>query len=305
MNSLKYGATIYFSPLRRDLEDIGNGVKYQNLRSIVFCTENLIIERDLPKALESLKRLITKFEPGGPFKFIRPRTPEVLSYILKFRNIEGITGFVIPKADCISLPAYFEALVNCDKFEIIVTLETEVAFQLRELYRLRDYLLGSRIRPRISAICIGTAFLFSILSLKRDISKSIYETPIGHTIDRLINVFKPSGFDLTAPCYDDMNNIDILNLEISLDINRGLFSKIASHPCQIDTINSAYQVSEEELEMAKAIFDPRNPAVFRQADRMCEKAVHANWARIVLERARLFGVKSMVPGHCRDLSILS
>jgi citrate lyase beta subunit len=219
---------------------------------------------------------------------------------MTFRDIDRIDGFVIPKADLLTLPAYFEILANHDQFEIMVTLETRVAFDLTELYRLRDYLTESPLRPRITALRIGSLDLLSILSLRRDITKSIYETPVGHTIDQLITVFKPANLDLTAPCFEGLSHQETLAQELSLDINRGLFAKTAIHPSQIDVIHTAYQVGDDELEMAKATLDPSNPAIFRLGNRMCEKAVHANWAATVLERARLFGTRGIAAGALND-----
>jgi citrate lyase beta subunit len=289
MNYLQLGATLYMPSLRMDMAEVGNGSKIENLRTVVFCAEDSIRDCDLPQALENLKNLLPRLEPGGISKFIRPRNPEVLKSLLRMPFIEKITGFVLPKADGSSLPEYFKILRHYDNFKIMPTLETTVAFNLFDLYKLRDYISESPLSSRIIALRIGSLDLLNILNLRRDLKKTIYESPLGHTVDQLINVFKPAHIELAAPGFEGLDYNEVLDQELHLDMGRGLFAKTAIHPSQVDIINSAYKVRPDELEMAKAIVDPQNPAVFRLGDRMCEKAVHINWALRVLERARLFG----------------
>jgi citrate lyase beta subunit len=289
--------------LRLDLAEVGNGLKIDNLRTIVYCTEDSIGEDDVKPALENLKNVLPRLEPGGINRFIRPRNPEVLKIILSMPCVENITGFVLPKADRTTLPHYFRVLENFDNFEIMPTIETKVAFDLPELYMLRDYIVQSPLKERILALRIGSLDLLSILNLRRDLSKSIYESPVGHTIDQLINVFAPAGLELAAPGFEGLSHDEILCEELSLDIGRGLFAKTAIHPRQVDLIHSAYQVCAEELEMAAAIVDPQNPAVFRLGDRMCEKAVHSKWALRVLERERLFGSRKLGSESYYDLNL--
>jgi citrate lyase beta subunit len=100
---------------------------------------------------------------------------------------------------------------------------------------------------------------------------------------------------LTAPCFEGIDQNETLAAELFLDVSRGLFGKTAIHPSQIEVIEFAYQVGIDELAMAEAIVDPLRPAIFRLGSRMCEKTVHTNWANTVLERARLYGVRGVVP----------
>jgi citrate lyase beta subunit len=291
MESLKYGATMYMPSLRTDLIEAGNGLKYKNLRTVVFCTEDSTDEKDLPLALGNIHNCLGKLADGGIFRFIRPRNPGVLQILLKMPNINKITGFVLPKADLGNLPAYFEVLGTHENFEIMPTIETKIAFDLPQLYRLRDYLAASPLMGRITALRIGALDLLNILSLRRNVSRSIYLSPIGHIIDQLITVFRPSGLELAAPGYEGLKPNKVLGDELTLDISRGLFAKTAIHPDQIDIIHQAYQVDATDLEMAEAIMDPSRPPIFKLGSRMCEKAVHVNWAVTVYQRARLFGVR--------------
>jgi citrate lyase beta subunit len=289
MKSIKFGATMYAPATRPDLAELGNGLKLPNLRTVVFCAEDSVSLNDLPLALQNIQLALPKLEKVPIHRFIRPRNIEVLKTLLRAPSVTKVNGFVIPKADLNTLPAYLKLLERFEGFEIMPTLETKAVFDLTAMCRLRDFLANSPLASRIAVLRIGSLDLLSVLSLRRDITRAIYDTPIGHAIDQLITIFKPAGFDLSAPGFEGLNQPRTMMEELSLDVSRGLFAKTCVHPNQVDLIHDAYKVQPEELEMAEAILSPDSPAVFRMAGRMCEKAVHANWAAVTLERARLFG----------------
>ncbi|MDR2354372.1 MAG: HpcH/HpaI aldolase/citrate lyase family protein [Deltaproteobacteria bacterium] len=291
MHNLKYGATMYMPATRQDLVLVGNGEKYPELRTLIFCTEDSVSDYDVPLAIKNIQELLPRLEDTDIFRFIRPRNPHILKTILDLPDIHKITGFVLPKISKEILSEYLDLLLYYPNFEIMPILETNLAFDLMRLYEFRDYILKDKRASQIKTLRIGAMDLLNILSLRRGISQNIYETPIGYLIDQLINVFKPAGLSLAAPGFEALAARDVLTTELSLDICRGLYAKTAIHPSQISIINHAYQVDPLDLDMAHAIQDPQNPQVFRFQDRMCEKAVHANWAEVIVERARLFGVK--------------
>ncbi|UQZ90233.1 ATP-binding protein [Deltaproteobacteria bacterium Smac51] len=288
---IELGATMYMPALNGSLVEVGNGWKYGNLRSLIFCTEDSVAERDLPKALDNLTLALLRLEPAPLKRFIRPRNAELLGKLLAFKGLENIDGFVIPKADMKSLPDYFSLLENNERFAIMITIETEAAFDLPALYSLRDFLLAHPLKNRITALRIGALDLMSILGLRREPGQTIYDTPLRHVIDQLITVFRPAGFHIAAPGCEFFDAPEILAAELALDLTRGLMGKTALHPGQLDMINSAYMVSRADLDMARAINDPERPAVFRFDGRMCEKAVHANWAAGIEVRADIYGVR--------------
>jgi citrate lyase beta subunit len=289
VKSIKFGATMYMPASRPDLAEVGNGLKLPNLRTVVFCTEDSVDRADLPLALSNLRRTLPSLAPAPVHRLIRPRDPEVLAEILAMPHIGRVAGFVIPKADRHTLPAYLRLLESRPEFGIMPTLETKAVFDLHEMYRLRDLLAHSPLTPRIPVLRIGSLDLLSILSLRRDVARVVYDTPVAHAIDQLVTVFRPAGLELAAPGFEGLGRPDVLAEELGQDVARGLFAKTCVHPDQIDPIHEAYKVRAEELEMAEAVLDPARPAVFRLGARMCEKAVHAAWAAVVLERARYFG----------------
>jgi citrate lyase beta subunit len=288
---LLLGSTLYMPALRADLAEVGNGRKYGNLRSLIYCTEDSILERDLPRAMAVLAETLPRLESAAVNRFIRVRNPEILSRLLEFKGIENISGFVIPKADLRTLPAYCTILEPHKHFSLMLTLETETVFDLTALCRLRDFLLQSPLRERIAALRTGAQDILSLLGLRREPGVTIYETPMGFIIDQLIAVFRPAGFALAAPVFEYFDAPGLLRRELELDISRGMYGKVALHPAQLEIIESAYKVSRRDLEAAQAVLNPERPAIFRLHDRMYEKAVHTQWAHIIEKRAELCGIR--------------
>lgn len=294
------GAVMYVPALNDALVELGNGWKYSNLRSLIFCTEDSVARPDLPQALDKLRQALIRLEPAPLKRFIRPRNPELLQTLLDCKGLEQIDGFVLPKTDLSNLPAYFSLLERHERFAIMITIETAAAFDLPSLYQLRDFLLQHPLKSRITAIRIGALDLLSLLGLRREPNHTIYDTPLRHVIDQMVTVFRPAGFHLAAPGCECFNAPEILSRELALDLSRGLMGKTALHPEQIELIHLAYMVSQEDLDMARLINDPGQPAVFRFNDRMCEKAVHANWAAGIEARASIYGVRESI-SSCQTL----
>jgi citrate lyase beta subunit len=292
IKAIALGAVMYMPALRPDLSMVASGWKYRNLRTVVFCTEDAVLERDMPLAMANIEQaLISLGDSSAVNIFVRPRNPEILAKILSMEGACKLSGFILPKASLASLPQWLSLLGRHQSFAIMPTLETKEVFDRDEMRRLRDYLAGHALFERILALRIGALDLLSLLGLRRDISLSIYASPLGHVIDGLISVFGPSGLSLCAPGFESLENMALLEEELKLDASRGLFGKTALHPSQVEVIHQAYMVEEEDLEMARAVEDPEKPAVFSLNGRVCEKAVHRAWAESVMERAQLFGVR--------------
>jgi citrate lyase beta subunit len=289
MKSIKLGATLYVPAIRNDLIEVGNRIKFPNLRTVIFCTEDSVRDVDLSTALKNIKTTIPCLEPCGIFRYIRPRNLDVLRKILDMPYIDKINGFVLPKCDLHTTPKYFDVLSDYPNFDIMPILETKIVFNLPDLYMFRDFLCQSPLYSKIISLRIGALDLMSILNIRRDIDKNIYVSPIGYSIDQLITIFKPANFELSAPGFEGLDQNKTLIEELSVDISRGLFSKTAIHPFQVDIIHSAYKVSSNELNVATKLLEPQSPAVFREGNRMYEKSVHTNWALTIIERASIFG----------------
>ncbi|MBX9949437.1 MAG: HpcH/HpaI aldolase/citrate lyase family protein, partial [Candidatus Obscuribacterales bacterium] len=65
----------------------------------------------------------------------------------------------------------------------------------------------------------------------------------------------------------------------------------AIHPDQIGLIEAGFRVDSNDLEEARRILMPDAAAVFKMNGRMCEPTTHTKWARAIIERADLYGVR--------------
>jgi len=300
IRALQLGASLYLPATRPDLVAVGNRDKYPALRSVIFCTEDAVAGRDLPRALDNLEAALPRFEPAPLLRFVRPRSPAVLRRVLQMDGARRLTGFVLPKVTRHNLGEYLAVLGPDAPFDLMVTLETAEAFDPVEMAALRALLLAAPVRGRLLTLRIGGNDLLQHLGLRRPRGRSIYSTPLGLLIDQLVGTFRPHGFNLTGPVFEFLDRPADLAREVRKDLSRGLFGKAAVHPDQVRVIEAEYQVSGRDAAAAERILSDEAPAVFRLDDAMCEPATHRAWAEITRERARLYGVHDRCPGGGRD-----
>lgn len=288
---LQLGASLYVPATRSDLTAIGNGAKLPELRSVIFCTEDAIAPGQVPEALRRLDAALRRIEPSPLLRFVRVRSPEVLRSVLQMDGVDRLTGFVVPKATHRNLGDYLDLLAPEDPFEIMVTLESAEVFDAHEMIQLRDLLQQEASRRRVLSLRFGGNDLLQLLGMRRSRNRSIYQTPLGAVIDRLVTTFRPHGFNLTGPVVEYLDQPRALAREARLDVAHGLFGKSAIHPAQVPIIEEQYRVSARDFEAAQRILDADAPSVFRHQEAMCEPATHRAWAQIACERARLYGVR--------------
>ena len=294
---LHLGASMYV-PATRDpanLAEIGNGRKYPNLRSVIYCTEDAVLTKDVDKALRHLGKALRKLESGPqvPMRFIRVRNPDVLGKVLRMRGIQNIDGFVLPKIYAENLQPYMWMLTGKDEFSIMPTLETKEVFNGKEMAKLRILLEKPGTRERVLCLRIGGNDLLNCLRVRRDPTRTIYETPVGEVIKRLAGEFIPHGFGLSAPVCEVTNpaNLHVLREELALDLMQGLFGKTVIHPDHIEVVEEAYRVCGNDHKEATAILAPDAPAVFKMHNRMCEPTTHRFWASDIVLRGDLYGIR--------------
>ena len=302
---LRLGASLYVPATRGDLVEIANREKLKGVRSVIFCTEDAVLTDDVSTALDVLENALPQMQASpGLLRFIRVRNPHVMGRVLQMRGISKIDGFVLPKITAANLGTYLDQISGHDSpFVVMPTLETAEVFDAVEMRRLREYMSDSAVRPRILALRIGGNDLFNLLGVRRPPSRTIYETVIGHTIAMLVSIFKPHGFNLTAPVCEVIDCLQVLGREVIQDLDHGLFGKTAIHPVQAQMIESLYAVRHEDVEMAREILRPDAPAVFKMYGTMCEPATHRRAAQAILERAILYGIIAGLPLHEADFDM--
>ncbi len=287
----RLGATLYMPATRPDLRDLLEGRKKPGLRSLVLCTEDAMHPNALPRAFANLREVLPGLSNRGPLRFIRPRDPDVLDQVLGIPGTENLHGVSLPKLDESNIDDYLRILSRAPWLTIMPIVETDIAFSLDGLARLRSRL--DRVRDRILCLRIGGNDLLQLLGMKRPADTTAYETPLRLAIDNMIVAFRPYGYDVSAPVFEHIDRPDVLAREIVLDVAHGLFAKTAIHPNQIGMIESGYAVTPRDADLAEAILDPHAAAVFQFAGQMAEPATHARWAETTLSRLAVYGQSRM------------
>jgi citrate lyase beta subunit len=287
------GASLYVPANHKDLLQIANGEKLPQARSLIFCTEDAVADRDLSWALFNLSVVLQNMHDDVPAeRFVRVRSAEVLTRVLAMPGAHKLTGFVIPKATRQNFESYYRLLRDTDHM-LMPTLETSEVFSEREMEAFRDLLQSPGIRGRILALRVGGNDLLALLGLRRPRGMTIYRTPLGPVIARLVTIFRPHGFMLTAPVFEHLDLPELLAQEVTEDIAYGMVGKTAIHPSQILLIEEHYKVKPQDLAAARAILDENSPAVFKMHDSMCEVATHRAWAERMVAQSHVFGADAV------------
>lgn len=287
------GASLYVPANHKDLAEIANGDKLPEARSLIFCLEDAIADRELSWSLFNLSVVLANMRVDVTAeRFVRVRNPDVMARVLAMPGAEKLTGFVLPKITRHNFDTYFR-LVRDTGHVLMPTLETAEVFSDSEMEQLRAVFEAPGVRNRILALRIGGNDLLALLGLRRPRGMTIYRTPLGPVIARLVTTFRPWGFALTAPVFEYLDLPELLDQEVLEDLAHGMVGKTAIHPTQIGPIEQHYQVRPQDLAVARAILDDASPAVFRMNDAMCEVATHRAWAERLVEQSHRFGSRSM------------
>jgi len=283
------GASLYIPANHKYLMEVADGERFGHTRSLIFCTEDSVADADLSWALFNLSVVLANMRGDtGAERFVRVRNPEVMARVLAMPGADKLTGFVLPKCTRHNVDAYFRQVRDTEHM-LMPTLETADVFNDVEMHKFREALEAPGVRSRILALRIGGNDLLALLGLRRPRSMTIYRTPLGPVIARLVTTFRPYGFMLTAPVFEHLDLPELLDQEVAEDLAYGMVGKTAIHPSQIALIEAHYRVRANDLEAARAILDESSPAVFRMHESMCEVATHRAWAQRMVDQSRVFG----------------
>lgn len=290
------GATLYMPATRTDLADIILNEKIPELRSLVVCLEDAVSDSEVEYALQNLHQLLAELactasepqEQRRPLVFIRPRNESMAAKLISEHSLKGIDGFVLPKFTLANLSCWWEIISGTD-LHMMPTLETQDVFDVNAMTALANALTKHACRDRIIALRIGGNDLMSVISLRHPRNMTLYDGPMGYVVKMLVAVFASRGFALTAPVCEQIDNVELLQRELTLDIAHGLVGKTAIHPTHLDVIHRALEVQPDEYEDALRILNSTQ-AVFKSQGAMCEPATHRSWAVNVLERSKYCGI---------------
>jgi len=255
-----------------------------DVRSMIFCCEDAVLECELPLALDNLRWGLSQLTADRSVRrFVRPRNAAVLADILAMPGVQHLDGFVLPKADLNTLLEYKKVLSRSSaSFAIMPTLETLQVLDTVALPRIRTLL--DQFGHRILCLRIGGNDLLNLMGLKRLPNLTAYDTPLRLVMDQLVLAFRPFGYNLSAPVFDFIDDEKTLVAEVARDISYGFYAKTAVHPKQISIIESQYAAYLEcHKKQAEALLDKDVKAVFLMDGEMMEKSCHSNWALRTLQ----------------------
>lgn len=292
------GASLYMPATRGDIWQIITRQKITALHSIIICLEDAVLEKDLPFALDNVRTLLdtwhTHHDSVGdfdrPLVFVRPRSPAMLRALAQYPHIDLIDGFVLPKVDMISLADWRYACQNISSEQFLMpTLETALVFGSAHNHELA-VAFKEGFDQQILAIRVGGNDLLACLRMRRLPDVTLYDSPLGSLLYRLLGVFVPKGFYLSSPVFEYLDKPELFAQELSRDVSLGLVGKTVIHPSQIPHVNTAFAVSHQDYAHALAVLDDDAKAVFKQDNAMLEPATHKAWAKQIMARAGVFGI---------------
>lgn len=291
------GASLYMPATRLDIHDIITRQKIPDIHSIIICLEDAVADKDVEHAVQNLFTLLQTWQktphlPSRPLVFVRPRNPAMLRQLAEHDGIGLVDGFVLPKVDMVSLADWRYACqaLGDEKF-LMPTLETALVFDSTHNHEL-VVAFKEGFDQQILAVRVGGNDLLSCLRMRRLPDVTLYESPLGSLIYRLLGVFVPHGFYLSSPVFEYLDKPDLFAQELKRDVSLGLVGKTIIHPSQIHAVKTAFAVHPQDHAQALAILADDAKAVFKQNDTMLEPATHKAWAKEILTRASVFGLSA-------------
>lgn len=321
---LKYavGANLYMNGLMDVYNKIKDGT-LEDCTTITVCFEDAINEENVLEAeyefINNLEKISFELEEGNlryediPLIFIRVRNVNQFKSIaskIKKNTANLIAGFVFPKFTVENGESYIaQTMITAqrlkEKFYIMPILESENIIykesRIKTLLGIKELL--DKYKDIVLNVRVGGTDFSSKFGLRRSVNSTVYHIKVVEDclID-IINIFSRvnDGYVISGPVWeyfsDNSNSKEILGLrrEIKMDIENGFIGKTVIHPSQVNYVNLSHIVSYEDYKDAIHILKSKaGGGVFKGygANKMNEISPHLNWARKIIERAEVFGVR--------------
>lgn len=317
-NSMLYysvGALLYCPANNEGIVNSIINEKFGNKFSLALCLEDTINDDCVTEAegilINSIKKIYKARQNKEfflPKIFIRVRNAKQIDYLIQQIGLssEIVTGFILPKFSLENSDEYINAVVtvnsqNSKPFYIMPIYESPSIINLQNrhkiLYTLKEKL--DCIEELVLNIRVGGNDLCHMFGFRRSSNQSIHSiNPVANIFSDIITVY---GMDyvISGPVWEYYNGYNwetgLIN-ELHEDRLCGFVGKTVIHPNQINAVNSAYKVSQIDLDDAKSILNwntSSNSLVCRSIskERMNEYKTHSNWALKIIMLSEIFGIK--------------
>ena len=278
---LELGGTLYIPANHKNLKPILLNNKYPFLTSVVVCFEDSIKKSDVSEAMKNFQNILNVYNPFKLKVFVRGRDFNNLKEILKFRNIEKIDGFVLPKINLKNVDNYFALFKN--NFYLMPTIEE--ILEDKELKKLSKKFKTQNIL----SVRVGIEDILGSFGIVRKCEKTYFENLIMDSFLSKIFFYFKKEFNVSAPVFPCFENEKMLKKELKIETELQIFNKTIIHPNQAKIINQFYKVSQKEFEIASLMMKQKD-AIFEVDKRMYEYATHKNWAKNILKRQKIYGL---------------
>lgn len=310
----RVGALLYTPALTRGLAEKLLSRAYPGLTAMALCLEDSIADSAVAAAEEQLKITLEEIRQtvpadDRPLLFVRVRTPEHLQHVHQLLGsaAEILTGYILPKFDLGNAADYIAILKRINEgskaFFIMPTLESGMVADPRTrveaLAAIREAL--APVRQWVLNVRVGGNDFCNLFGVRRAVHQTIYDVGLVRDIlVEILNVFS-GEYVVSGPVWEYFGTDDAqpwahgLRRELELDLLNGFIGKTAIHPTQLPVISEGLMVSRHDYDDALNIlnWNESGLAVGKSADgqRMNEVKCHGRWARRIVARGMVYGVK--------------
>ena len=282
--------------------------------SLALCLEDTINDKFVYEAerimINSISEIYKAREKQSfylPKIFIRVRNAQQLTRLrdaLK-DSADIISGFIIPKFSLETADEYIQTIIKINEFSkksmyVMPIYESSTIIDKRTrcetLYELKDKL--SNIEELVLNIRVGGNDLCHVFGFRRHKDESIHKIrPIADIFSDIITVYG-TDYVISGPVWEYYKGDGWkkgLKNEIKDDKLCGFIGKTIIHPNQIKVVNSAYKVSKQDYDDAKAILNWKPTAQSMvtgnsTGERMNEQKTHSNWANQIIMLKEAYGI---------------
>lgn len=311
------GGMLYM-PATKDFAQAIISRKYPQLTTMAMCFEDACEDDRVQAAEENVLKMLDALEEAVqtgrlsqdtiPLIFFRVRSVQQFqnfSQRLKPEHFKLIAGFIFPKftsENCYDYLSHLKSLNEQYKeplYGMPILEDRRIAqkeTRMEELIGIRTAL--NQYKDFILNVRVGCTDISSCFGVRRKVFHTIYDViTVRDCLSDILNVFHE--YVISGPVWEyfstgwnqekDEDAMDGLLGELYRDRLNGFIGKTCIHPTQVEYVNQAFAVTEEEFEDAEQILD-MSSGVAKGSNKMNEAKPHRNWAKRILGRAAAYGV---------------